>query len=405
MMGVRQVGLRTVSKTVVLGGSIPLTPANPKKKWYRREATISPLSSWGEDLMVAVAQWVRASGCGPEGCGFEFRQLPHNVERYRKVKLENIGFYTLSDSRAKNASMSTPLWRCELLLTDKCNFSCPYCRGMRKDFRGTLTYDEAKFVVDAWLTEGLKNIRFSGGEPTLWKGLDRLVSYCRDRGVDRVAISTNGSADTEYYIKLYEAGVNDFSMSLDACCASVGDYMAGGINGAWEKVIKNIRILSKLTYVTVGMVFTDENILQVVDSVKFASSLGVSDIRVVPSAQFNEALVDLDSLDDEFLSKHPILSYRIRNVRKLRNVRKMQDGDSKKCRLALDDMDVVGGYHFPCIIYLREGGNPIGKVGSKTRQERAEWVEKHDSWSDPICREMCLDVCIDYNNVANYECG
>lgn len=55
------------------------------------------------------------------------------------MKLEDIGFYTLSDERAKNASESSPLHRCEILITDKCNFKCPYCRGMREDLRGTMS--------------------------------------------------------------------------------------------------------------------------------------------------------------------------------------------------------------------------------------------------------------------------
>ena len=49
------------------------------------------------------------------------------------MKLEDIGFYTLSDSRARNASENSPLWRCELLITSQCNFKCPYCRGTNSD--------------------------------------------------------------------------------------------------------------------------------------------------------------------------------------------------------------------------------------------------------------------------------
>lgn len=75
--------------------------------------------------------------------------------------LKDIGFYTLSDYRAKQASMNSPLWRCELLLTNKCNFNCPYCRGTNKD--ANITFEQAKYVVDLWSKEGLKNIRFSGG--------------------------------------------------------------------------------------------------------------------------------------------------------------------------------------------------------------------------------------------------
>ena len=36
------------------------------------------------------------------------------------------------------------LWRCELLVTDKCNFKCPYCRGMRPDLKGSLSLEQAK---------------------------------------------------------------------------------------------------------------------------------------------------------------------------------------------------------------------------------------------------------------------
>lgn len=54
------------------------------------------------------------------------------------MQLENIGFYTLTDQRAKTASDTSPMMRGEILLTDKCNFNCPYCRGVRKDCQGEM---------------------------------------------------------------------------------------------------------------------------------------------------------------------------------------------------------------------------------------------------------------------------
>lgn len=32
------------------------------------------------------------------------------------------------------------------------------------------------------------------------------------------------------------------------------------------------------------------------------------------------------------------------------------------------------------------------------RIERLEWFKNHDCKKDKICRNNCLDVCIDYNN-------
>lgn len=318
------------------------------------------------------------------------------------MKLEDIGFYTLSDARAKNSSVNSPLWRCELILTDACNFRCTYCRGQKAPYNGTLRFEEAERIVCYWLSEGLRNVRFSGGEPTLYPGLIELVKICRAGGCDHIAISTNGSAKLELYRDLIDAGVNDFSISLDSGCCSIGKIMSGGMV-KWSRLIENIRTLSQKTYVTVGMVFTEDNIADAARDVAFAGSLGVSDIRVIPSAQYNKALMNLATLPEEFLARYPILKYRVENLKNGVSVRGVADGESHKCHLAIDDMVAVAGYHFPCVIYFREGGAPIGKIGPQTRQERANWIQRHDPCKDPICRAMCLDVCIDFNNKAHKE--
>lgn len=312
-------------------------------------------------------------------------------------KLGNIGFYTLSDSRVMNTSEESPMKRCEVLLTGKCNFKCPYCRGLRGDVKQILSLEYVKKLIDYWTDDDLENIRFSGGEPTLHPHLKELVSYAKSHNVNRIAVSTNGSASLELYKELIKCGVNDYSISLDACCASYG-YKMCGVDGMWEIVVKNIEEISKLTYVTVGMVFTDDNINEAVDTINFADSLGVTDIRIVSAAQYNAMVDNLSQVSSEVLNRHPILKYRVNHYLSSRNVRGMTKSDYKHCALVLDDSAVAGDYHFPCIIYLREGGDPIGRVGPNMRVERTKFFESHNTFEDPICRENCLDVCIDYNN-------
>ncbi|NJO58758.1 MAG: radical SAM protein [Richelia sp. RM2_1_2] len=155
------------------------------------------------------------------------------------MKLEDIGFYTLSDARAEGVSDSSPLMRCELILTESCNFRCGYCRGIRKDYSTAYTLEGAKAVIDLWVAEGLQNVRFSGGEPLMWKGIYELVEYTRQFDcVKHIAISSNGSAPFKCYQRLIDLGVNDFSISLDACCASTGDAIAGV--PLWKRVVENI---------------------------------------------------------------------------------------------------------------------------------------------------------------------
>ena len=316
------------------------------------------------------------------------------------MKLEEIGFYTLSDERARTASPTSPMYRCEMILTTACNYACLYCRALRPDCRGTMPLDRALYVLDQWIDQGLKNVRFSGGEPTLYPHLLTLVEHCKKRGVERIAISSNGSAKTEVYAKLVDAGVNDFSISLDACCASTAKKMSGGLD-VLDSVTTNIKYLSKRTYVTVGVVLTSENYMEMNDVIRFADSLGVADVRIISAAQENFLLDGVLAIEPELLDKHPILRYRANNIRNGIGVRGLTDDDCGTCYLMQDDSVVAGEYHFPCIIYLREGGEPVGKIGPNMRQERVAWLKNHDVRKDPICGCNCLDVCVNYNATLN----
>lgn len=311
------------------------------------------------------------------------------------MNLENIGFYTLTDERARNVSNTSPMYRCELLLTGRCNFKCTYCRGLPY-LPNDIHLARAVCTLQLWINDGLKNVRFSGGEPTLYPHLSDLVRFCRNRNVERIAVSTNGSQSPDLYKKLVDDGVNDFSISLDACCSQVCDKMSG-VNGKWNVVTNNIRELSKLTYVTVGVVLTEHNINDVENIVRFASGLGVDDIRIISAAQYNKPLRHI-SLEQHILDKHPILKYRTTNFLNGRYMRGIQSNDSTRCHLVKDDSVVVDQWHFPCIIYMREGGHPIGQVGSEMRMERVRWFQRHNTHEDSICKSNCLDVCIDYNN-------
>lgn len=313
------------------------------------------------------------------------------------MRLEDIGFYSLSEERAANSGSRTPMWRCEIVLTDRCNFNCPYCRGLREDCVGDMSLDDAKRVLDWWAVDGLKCVRFSGGEPTLWTKLDELVVHARALGVEHIAVSSNGSLGLPLYRHLTACGVNDWSISLDVCCSAIGGEMTGRDGVTWEHTVSVIRQLARTTYVTVGMVFTEQNVGDARDAVMFAHSLGVADIRVLSAAQYDKVLGSLCDLPDVVLDAHPILAYRVNRFRAGVGVRGLSGDDPSLCPLVIDDSAVASGKHFPCIIYMREHGDPIGLVGPGMRKERIKWFAQHNTHEDPICKQNCLDVCVDYN--------
>jgi pyruvate-formate lyase-activating enzyme len=317
-------------------------------------------------------------------------------------KLEDIGFYTLSDTRAENVSCVSQMKRCEMIINEYCNFKCPYCKGLDKSVFGDrkkkqLTIDEIKQNID-WWCKGipLENIRFSGGEPTLHPHLIDAVKYAKQQRISRIAVSTNGSNTFHYYLRLFDAGCNDFSISLDASDSKTGDDIAG-VKNSWQTVVNNIAMLSQLTYVTVGVVLDENNISRFIDIVLFADTLGVSDIRVIPSAQWNRPLEQLSSIPQSILDRHPILKYRVTNFINGKHVRGMNSECPNKCPLVLDDSVIAGTRHYPCVIYMREHGKPIGDVGEDMRTDRVRWFQNMNTHNDPICVNNCLDVCVDYN--------
>lgn len=318
--------------------------------------------------------------------------------------LKEIGFYSLSDERVANVSATSQMKRCEMIITEYCNFSCPYCRGLKPEIYGDrpkkeLSFSEIKRNIDLWCKDlPLENIRFSGGEPTLHKNIVEIIEYAKSKGIKRIAISTNGSNKIELYERLILAGCNDFSISLDACCSEDGDKMAGNVKGSWNKVVKNIELISKLTYVTVGVVLTPDNIDKTIETIRFAHSLGVADIRIISSAQYNKPIPRLNEVEKHIIDAHPILKYRINNFANGKNVRGMVKTDSPKCAIVLDDSVIAGKFTYPCVIYMREQGKPITEVSENMREERAMWFKNHNCYEDKICRENCLDVCISHNN-------
>jgi len=317
------------------------------------------------------------------------------------MKLDQIGMYTLTDARASHASEVSPMWRGEILLTGRCNYKCVYCQGL--PVQNDIPYEYATQVIDTWLSEDLRNIRFSGGEPTLYKELPALVARCHSGGVERIAISTNGTASLSYYKDLIDAGLDDICISLDAIAPSLAQKMAGVTNTHWENVIRNIRELSRLTYVTTSIVLTPNNAQYARDIIRFSSDLGVSDIRIVTASHSNDEIVEaISGLDQEVLDRFPVLKYRVQNYLKGRNVRGIQENDAHRCHLVKDDCVVAWKWHYPCGVYLRERGAPIGEIGPRMRDERIAWFRSHNTYEDRICRQFCSDIYVDYNNRCEF---
>ena len=108
-------------------------------------------------------------------------------------------------------------------VTDRCNFRCVYC--MPKEVFGRdyqflpraqlLDYEEIARLARAFVANGVRKIRITGGEPLVRKHVERLVEMLAPLGVD-LTLTTNGTLLPQQAQLLADAGLSRVTVSLDS---------------------------------------------------------------------------------------------------------------------------------------------------------------------------------------------
>ncbi|KAA0107864.1 GTP 3',8-cyclase MoaA [Mycolicibacterium sp. P1-5] len=107
-------------------------------------------------------------------------------------------------------------------LTDRCNLRCTYC--MPADGLDWLPDDElltrdelVRLLTLAVTRLGITSVRFTGGEPLLYRGLEDVVSAVAGlRPRPEIALTTNGLGLARRARALADAGLNRVNVSLDS---------------------------------------------------------------------------------------------------------------------------------------------------------------------------------------------
>jgi cyclic pyranopterin phosphate synthase len=104
-----------------------------------------------------------------------------------------------------------------LSVTDRCDFACTYCRPSRSDGYADvrLSLDEWAVIVDALIASGVRRFRFTGGEPLVHPAIVELVRLVASRGIDDLALTTNGSQLERLAGPLKAAGLQRINVSID----------------------------------------------------------------------------------------------------------------------------------------------------------------------------------------------
>ena len=110
-------------------------------------------------------------------------------------------------------------------LINTCNLGCVYCTYGNEELRENYLSSKELSLNNNQLIQAILNlhqvlqlntIRFTGGEPLLYKPLPELVSAVKDAGIEHLKLTTNGLLLEGMAKKLKEAGMTAINVSLDA---------------------------------------------------------------------------------------------------------------------------------------------------------------------------------------------
>jgi MoaA/NifB/PqqE/SkfB family radical SAM enzyme len=159
-------------------------------------------------------------------------------------------------------------------ITLSCNCNCRHCN------LGGVIKDEKQIKPEEYrdLTQRLKPVaaQISGGEPLLRKDIAAIVKAIKQAGVKYAILVTNGVLLNESnYLQLHEAGVDQFSVSLDFPDERHDEFRRRP--GLYKRLEQNLPRLAKLGFrdIILNTAITKANVREILPLTKKAAEWGV----------------------------------------------------------------------------------------------------------------------------------
>jgi len=203
-------------------------------------------------------------------------------------------------------------------LTDRCNLRCIYCMpedGIEKIcHEEILRFEEVEKVITACAALGVKKVRFTGGEPLVLKGLDKLIKHTASMpSINDISLTTNGLLLADMADDLKKSGLKRVNISLDTLQSDKFKKITrhGDINkvfSAIEKCLSLDMVPVKLNVVLMKNVNDDE----IGDFIKLTmdSPIQVRFIELMPIGEgqkyFDECSMKVEEIIERFPELVPI---------------------------------------------------------------------------------------------------
>jgi radical SAM protein with 4Fe4S-binding SPASM domain len=183
-------------------------------------------------------------------------------------------------------------YRMDLILTYRCQNRCLHCYNEPRELQ-ELTKEQWKQVIAKTWELGVPQVVFTGGEPTLFEGLDELVAKSEEFG-QVTGLVTNGRrlGQPGFLRDLVQKGLDHVQVTVLSHRPEVHDRLVGDA-GAWEETIAGLKVaVAEDIFLSTNTTIMRSNYLEVEDTMRFLLSLGVKNIAfntIIRSGKGKEA--------------------------------------------------------------------------------------------------------------------
>ena len=326
-----------------------------------------------------------------------------------------------------------PLHRVTVFVTYRCNLACTYCKTIVRGPADLLALPQRARSIDleqfaamlaGHATTPIEHLHFTGGEATLLRELPAMVQLAKAHGVRCVSLTTNGTLPPRNYEALVQAGIDEIRVSLD-------DAHGGGCAGgelqpsSWLRSLATVRALGRLRrrgapfFLILNTVVERHNRERLPELLRTLLELHPDDVKLITSVDEKDELGAFAGAGQVIaalravLAEHPEARFPLlrrkldtvfaRDAIGLDTARPAADG-SWRCYIPLTERTIDGEFYYPCSVWLREGGAPLGRTDepqAEQRRKSATFTAEHDCRAEPICRRYCLHCTRQFNDAAN----
>ena len=176
----------------------------------------------------------------------EKEKFPKDSIANNKVNKYNIKFTPLSEKK-ENFSHFTFADIAFIELTRACNLRCKHClNNSGVAMNNQLSINELLTLVEKLSYAGVQEIRFTGGEPLLFKDIYKFIKLATENGI-YVSLGTNGTLVTENVAKkLRQSGLKKVVVSIDG--TKIQHNLIRG-EGNFEKSMSGLNYLDRKSVV------------------------------------------------------------------------------------------------------------------------------------------------------------